>query len=53
MLRRPSECLAVPREEGCSSTAFASLVRNSSALWFNLAGRGSAEEFLTSEAALP
>jgi len=53
MLRRPSACYSVRREEGCSSTAFAEEFITSEAVWINLAGRGSASLVMNSSAALP
>jgi hypothetical protein len=53
MLRRPGAFHNRQREEGCSSTAIAEFAKNSSAVWNNLAGRGSTDEFLANSAAVP
>jgi len=40
MLRRPSDCLANLREEGCSSTAFGGRLQLAVTVWDNPASRG-------------
>jgi hypothetical protein len=41
MLRRPSALCAIPREEGCSSTAFGRVMPITTTVWNNLVDRGS------------
>jgi len=53
MLRRPSDWPSKPREEGCSSTAFAEFAKRSSSVWNNPADRSSDEERFANSAAVP
>jgi hypothetical protein len=53
MLRRPSVPLRTQRGEGCSSTAVAEFANSISAVWINLAGRGSADIEFANSAAVP
>jgi hypothetical protein len=53
MLRRPGECLATRRGEGCSSTAIAIGYTVTVADWINPAVRGSATVTVYPMAAVP
>jgi hypothetical protein len=53
MLRRPGESPITPREEGCSSTAFATVEFDVNGVWANPAGRGSPLTSNSTVAAVP
>jgi hypothetical protein len=53
MLRRPSALCAIPREEGCSSTAIEASANFAEAVWSNPVHRGSASAKLAEASAVP
>jgi hypothetical protein len=53
MLRHPSECQPIRREEGCSSTAIGSGDTATAAVWNNPADRGSAAVAVSPDPAVP